>query len=66
MALAAPDANRVNVRLAIAKVMARDGHYDDAKQQISLGFAESRIRSPPVTADNLIKLQTCCSRCRTT
>ncbi|MFZ0706856.1 MAG: tetratricopeptide repeat protein, partial [Candidatus Korobacteraceae bacterium] len=55
-ALAAPDANRVNVRLAIAKVMARDGHDDDAKQQISLGFAESRIGdAPPVTADNLIE-----------
>ncbi len=55
-ALAAPDANRVNVRLAIAKVMARDGHYNDAKQQISLGFAESRIgEAPPITSDNLIE-----------
>ena len=56
MALAAPDANRVDVRLAIAKVMASEGHDDDAKQQISLGFAESRIgEAPPVTADNLIE-----------
>jgi tetratricopeptide (TPR) repeat protein len=56
MALAAPDANRVDVRLAIAQVMARDGHDDDAKQQISLGFAESRIgEAPPVTSDNLIE-----------
>jgi tetratricopeptide (TPR) repeat protein len=56
MALAAPDANRVDVRLAIAKVMARDGHDEDAKQQISLGFAESRIgEAPPVTSDNLIE-----------
>lgn len=56
MALAAPDANRVNVRLAIAQVMARQGHEDDAKQQISLGFAESRIgEAPPVTSDNLIE-----------
>ena len=55
-ALAAPDANRVDVRLAIAKVMAHDGHYDDAKQQISLGFAESRIgEAPPITSDNLIE-----------
>ena len=36
--------------------MAREGHDDDAKQQISLGFAESRIgEAPPVTADNLIE-----------
>ncbi len=56
MALAAPDANRVDVRLAIAQVMARDGHDEDAKQQISLGFAESRIgEAPPVSADNLIE-----------
>jgi tetratricopeptide (TPR) repeat protein len=56
MALAAPDANRVDVRLAIAKVMARDGHDEDAQQQISLGFAESRIgEAPPVTSDNLIE-----------
>jgi tetratricopeptide (TPR) repeat protein len=55
-ALAAPDANRVEVRLAIARVMASQGHYDDAKQQISLGFAESRIgEAPPVTSDNLIE-----------
>jgi tetratricopeptide (TPR) repeat protein len=55
-ALAAPDANRVDVRLAIAQVMARDGHYEDAKQQISLGFAESRIgEAPPITSDNLIE-----------
>ena len=55
-ALGAPDANRVNVRLAIAKVMAREGHDDDARQQISLGFAESRIgEAPPITADNLIE-----------
>ncbi len=56
MALAAPDANRVNVRLAIAQVMTRDGHDDDAKQQIALGFAESRIgEAPPVSADNLLE-----------
>ena len=56
MALAAPDANRVDVRLAIAQVMAREGHDEDAKQQVSLGFAESRIgEAPPVTADNLIE-----------
>jgi tetratricopeptide (TPR) repeat protein len=55
-ALAAPDANRVDVRLAIARVMAQQGHDEDAKQQISLGFAESRIGdAPPITSDNLIQ-----------
>ncbi len=55
-ALEAPDANRVDVRLAIARLMVRYGKYDDAKQQISLGFAESRIgEAPPVTSENLIE-----------
>ena len=55
-ALEAPDANRVEARLAIARLMVKYGHDEDAKQQISLGFAESRIgEAPPVTADNLIE-----------
>ena len=55
-ALEAPDSNRVEARLAIARLMVKYGHDDDAKQQISLGFAESRIgEAPPVTADNLIE-----------
>ena len=55
-ALDAPDANRVDARLAIARLMVRYGHEDDAKQQISLAFAESRIgEAPPITAENLIE-----------
>ncbi len=55
-ALDAPDASRVDARIAIAKLMARDGRWDDAREQISLGFAESRIgEASPVTADNLVE-----------
>jgi len=55
-ALEAPDANRVEARLAIARLMVKYGEFDDARQQISLGFAESRIgEAPPVTGDNLIE-----------
>ena len=55
-ALEAPDANRVDARLAIAKLMAQDGHWNDARQQVSLAFAESRIgESSPVTADDYIE-----------
>ncbi|HKD83460.1 MAG TPA: tetratricopeptide repeat protein [Terriglobales bacterium] len=55
-ALDAPDASRVDARLAIARLMVKEGHDEDAKQQISLAFAESRIgEAPPVTADNLIE-----------
>jgi tetratricopeptide (TPR) repeat protein len=54
-ALEAPDANRVDARLLIAKLMGRSGHWEDARQQISLAFAESRIgEATPVTTDNLI------------
>ena len=55
-ALDAPDANRVDARLAIARLMVRYGHDEDARQQISLAFAESRIgEAPPVTSENLIE-----------
>ena len=55
-ALDAPDANRVEARLAIARLFVRYGQEEDARQQISLGFAESRIgEAPPVTAENLIE-----------
>ncbi|MGC2109124.1 MAG: tetratricopeptide repeat protein [Candidatus Korobacteraceae bacterium] len=54
-ALDAPDANRVEARLAIARLMVKYGQDEDAKQQISLAFAESRIgEAPPVTAENLM------------
>ena len=54
-ALEAPDANRVDARLAIAKLMARDGRWDDAREQVSLAFAESRIgESNPITADDYV------------
>ncbi len=55
-ALDAPDADRVAARLAIAKLFVRDGHWDDAREQISLAFAESRIgEATPVTADDMVE-----------
>ncbi|MGE5204211.1 MAG: tetratricopeptide repeat protein, partial [Chlamydiota bacterium] len=55
-ALTAPDAQRVEARLAIARVFATDGQYDDARQQVSLGFAEARIgEAEPITSDDLVQ-----------
>ena len=55
-ALQAPDADKVATRLLIAKVFVREGKYDDAREQIALGFAESRVgESEPVTADDLVE-----------
>ncbi len=52
-ALDAPDGDRIGVRLAIAQVFMRRGHYDDARRQIALGFAEARADSGPVTPDDI-------------
>jgi tetratricopeptide (TPR) repeat protein len=55
-ALEAPDADRVEARLAIARLMVRYGKESDARQQISLAFAESRIgEASPVTPDDLVE-----------
>jgi tetratricopeptide (TPR) repeat protein len=55
-ALDAPDANRVDVRMEFAKLFVREGKMEDAKQEVALAFAESRIgEASPITADNLIE-----------
>jgi tetratricopeptide (TPR) repeat protein len=55
-ALDAPDANRVDVRIEFAKLFVREGKFSDAKQEVGLAFAESRIgEASPVTADNLVE-----------
>ena len=52
-ALDIPNGDRIGVRLSIAQVFLRQGHYDDARRQIALGFAEARVDSSPVTSDNI-------------
>jgi tetratricopeptide (TPR) repeat protein len=55
-ALDAPGAERVNVRLQIAHLFGLQGKWNDARQQISIAFAESRIgKAEPITPDNLIE-----------
>jgi tetratricopeptide (TPR) repeat protein len=55
-ALEAPDADRVSARLAIAKLFVRDGKWNDAREQVGLAFAESRVgEANPVTADDFIE-----------
>jgi tetratricopeptide (TPR) repeat protein len=41
-ALTAPNADRVAVRLAIARLMADQGQWDDGRRQIALAFMEAR------------------------
>jgi len=52
-ALDVPGGDRIGVRLAIAQVFLRQGHFDDARRQIALGFAEARIDASPVTPDDI-------------
>lgn len=55
-ALDTPDANRVDVRMEFAKLFAHEGKFEDAKQQVALAFAESRIgEAAPITTDNVIE-----------
>ena len=52
-ALDAPKGDRIGVRLAIAQVFMRKGHYDEARRQIALGFAEARANAAPVQPDDI-------------
>jgi tetratricopeptide (TPR) repeat protein len=52
-ALDVPGSHRVTVRLAIAQIFMHQGHLDEARRQIALGFAEARLFSDsPVWAED--------------
>ena len=52
-ALDVPGGDRIGVRLAIAQIFLRQGHNDEARRQIALGFAEARMfPDSPVNADD--------------
>jgi tetratricopeptide (TPR) repeat protein len=54
-ALSAPDASRVEVRLEFARTFLQRGKWDDARQQVALAFAESRVgESTPVLPEHLV------------
>ncbi len=52
-ALDVPNGDRIGVRLAVAQVFTRQGHFDDARRQIALGFAEARVDSSAVTPEDI-------------
>jgi tetratricopeptide (TPR) repeat protein len=54
-ALDIPGGDRIEVRLEIAQVFLRQGHYDDARRQVALGFAEARTESSAVSADDIVE-----------
>ncbi|HZQ19516.1 MAG TPA: tetratricopeptide repeat protein [Terriglobales bacterium] len=55
-ALDAPGADRVEVRLALARLFAQAGHHGDAQDQVAFAMAESRVgEANAVTAENLVE-----------
>ena len=55
-ALTTPDSNRVNVRLAIAQLMAQQGRSEDVERQIALALMEGEAgETVPATGDQLIE-----------
>jgi len=52
-ALEVPGVDRIGVRLEIAQIFLRQGHPDEARRQIALGFAEARMfPDSPVTGQD--------------
>jgi tetratricopeptide (TPR) repeat protein len=49
-ALESSDENRLEVRLALARLFAEEGKSSDAQQQVALGFAEARVAPTDVTS----------------
>jgi tetratricopeptide (TPR) repeat protein len=49
-ALESSDENRLQVRLAFARLFAEEGKTSDAQQQVALGFAEARVAPTDVTS----------------
>ena len=55
-ALLTKGSNRISVRLAIAQVMAQQGHSDDAQRQIALGLMESETgETAPPTPEQYVE-----------
>jgi tetratricopeptide (TPR) repeat protein len=54
-ALELSDADRLDTRLALARVFAHEHNWPDARQQIAMGFAEARVSDASViTAENYL------------
>ncbi len=54
-ALEIPKGDRLEVRLEIAQVFMREGHYDDVHRQLALGFAEARMSDSQVTGEDILE-----------
>ena len=56
-ALAVPNGDHLGVRLAVARQLALQGEWDDARRQIALGLMDARVgTSPPPTGHQWIEI----------
>jgi tetratricopeptide (TPR) repeat protein len=53
-ALDTPNGDRLGVRLSVAEVFMKQGHYDEVHRQLALGFAEARIDQSPVSSQDIL------------
>ena len=54
-ALDVRNGDRLGVRLAVAQVFMRQGHYDEVHRQLALGFAEARVSGAPVSPEDILE-----------
>ena len=55
-ALDAPNSDRLETRLALARFFAHQGKRSEAQQQVTLGLAEARVgEARPITPENLVE-----------
>jgi tetratricopeptide (TPR) repeat protein len=55
-ALDTPQGSTIDTRLAIARLFIRQGRWEDARQQVALGFAEARVSdNMPIQPDHLVE-----------
>jgi hypothetical protein len=51
-----PQGSTIDTRLAIARLFIRQGRWEDARQQVALGFAEARVSdNMPIQPDHLVE-----------
>jgi tetratricopeptide (TPR) repeat protein len=55
-ALESRNGDGVEIRLAIARLFLHEGRWDDAREQVALGFAEARLgETKPITPQHLVE-----------
>ncbi len=54
-ALDTPQGDTIGTRLAIARLFVREGRWEDARQQVALGFAEARVsENMPIQPEHMV------------